>query len=78
MNLGMAIYTKFWKGSKIAHKIKGGIVYVGAIKLKMACQYLERYYKAGNRKHLEKLYEQVINVSNETISEFKNYLNPEN
>ena len=70
--------NKDWeKVQKMAHKIKGGIVYVGAIKLKMACQYLERYYKAGNRKHLEKLYEQVINVSNETISEFKNHLNPE-
>ena len=58
----------------IAHKIKGGVVYVGALKLQLACQYLERYYKAGQKKHLKKLYEQIIQVSKETISEFNNYL----
>ena len=62
------------KTQKIAHKIKGGLVYLGANKLKMACQYLERYYKSGQRTHLEKLFEQVIAVSEQTISEFKNYL----
>ena len=62
------------KTQKIAHKIKGGLVYLGANKLKMACQYLERYYKSGQRSHLEKLFEQVISVSEQTILEFRNYV----
>jgi len=52
---------------KIAHKMKGGAVYCGIIRLKIACQYLERYYKAGYRKQLPALYEQLIKVIHETV-----------
>ncbi|WP_173237483.1 ATP-binding protein [Legionella antarctica] len=33
----------------IAHKIKSGAVYIGTRRLFYACQYLERYFKAGHR-----------------------------
>ena len=50
---------------KIAHKMKGGVVYCGTIKMKYACQYLERYRKAGHATQLDKLYHQLIQVTEE-------------
>lgn len=47
---------------KIAHKIKGGAVYCGTIKLKYACQFIERYQKAGHTRQLNKLYLQLLNI----------------
>ncbi|MFT4060132.1 MAG: response regulator [Legionella sp.] len=55
------------KTQQIAHKIKGGAVYVGTIKIKMACQYLERYWKSGQRELLEPLYQQTLRVIDESI-----------
>ncbi|MDF1757582.1 MAG: ATP-binding protein [Legionellaceae bacterium] len=52
---------------KLAHKIKGGVEYCGTVKLKYACQYLERYHKAGHTKCLEELYQQLLSVVDETI-----------
>ncbi|KTD17233.1 PAS domain-containing sensor histidine kinase [Legionella jordanis] len=64
-----------WKKTQqIAHKIKGGVVYVGAIRLKMACQYLERYWKTGGRDLLEQLYEQLLQIANETIVEVEQWI----
>ena len=42
-------YSQFdWdKTQQLAHKIKGGAVYVGTVRIKMACQYLERSTIAG-------------------------------
>ncbi|KTD38684.1 PAS domain-containing hybrid sensor histidine kinase/response regulator [Legionella oakridgensis] len=51
---------------KLAHKMKGGAVYLGTIKIKYACQYLERYQKAGQNALLEPLYQQLIKVLNDT------------
>lgn len=62
---------------KIAHKIKGGTVYVGTIRLKYACQYLERYWKIGERKLFEKLYTQALQVINDTITYVENWLSAE-
>lgn len=62
------------KVQALAHKIKGGALYVGTVKMKMACQYLERYWKAGHRDLFEKLYEQTIKVIEETIQEVKKWL----
>ena len=42
---------------KIAHKMKGSSLYCGTIRMTIACQYMERYYKAGHKKLLEKLYD---------------------
>ncbi|WP_238584596.1 response regulator, partial [Legionella worsleiensis] len=44
---------------KTAHKIKGGAVYVGTIRMKYACQYVERYWKSGQRELFEPLYHQA-------------------
>lgn len=51
---------------ELAHKIKGGAMYIGATKMKIACQYLERYWKVGQRDALEKLYQQAVQVIEET------------
>ena len=66
---------KDWEGvEKTAHKIKGGVVYLGTEKMRMACQHLERYYKAGHRILLDQLYQQVIKVNDETIICIENWL----
>jgi two-component system aerobic respiration control sensor histidine kinase ArcB len=59
---------------KIAHKIKGGVAYLGTEKMRYACQYLERYYKAGHRKLLEPLYDQIIKVNEQTNTDLKLWL----
>jgi len=51
---------------ELAHKLKGGSLYCGTIKMTYACQYMERYYKAGHRKLLKELYLQLITVLEET------------
>ncbi|CAM2955131.1 sensory histidine-kinase / response regulator [Legionella steigerwaltii] len=59
---------------KLTHKIKGGVVYVGATRIKTACQYLENYWKSGQRDLLEQLYQQVLRVIDETTSEIKKWI----
>ncbi|MFT4057938.1 MAG: ATP-binding protein [Legionella sp.] len=62
---------------KIAHKIKSGAVYIGTRRLFYACQYLERYYKAGHRLMLEKLYAQVLLINEETLKTIEEWLKTE-
>ncbi|KTC65053.1 sensory histidine-kinase / response regulator (plasmid) [Legionella adelaidensis] len=62
---------------KLAHKIKGGAVYIGATRMKMACQYLERYWKVGKRTLLEKLYQQTLLVIDETLKAISIWLTKE-
>jgi PAS domain S-box-containing protein len=59
---------------KIAHKIKGGVAYLGTEKMRYACQYLERYYKAGHSKLLEPLYLQILQVNEHTNNVLKIWL----
>jgi two-component system, OmpR family, aerobic respiration control sensor histidine kinase ArcB len=57
-----------WKQiQQLAHKIKGGAMYVGTVRLKMAFHYLEQYCKSGQNKLLENLYQQAILVTQSTI-----------
>lgn len=64
-----AFSEKDWaKIAELAHKMKSSALYCGTIRLKMACQYLEHYYKAGHSQLLEPLYKQFIQVINETKS----------
>ncbi|WP_131764460.1 Hpt domain-containing protein, partial [Legionella drozanskii] len=63
------------KTQQLAHKIKGGAVYVGTTKIKMSCQYLERYWKIGKHDLLEKLYQQILTVVDESIKEINSWLN---
>lgn len=62
------------KTQQLAHKIKGGVVYVGAVRMKMACQYLERYWKSGQRALLEPLYQQLLLVTTESIIEINQWI----
>ncbi len=50
----------------VAHRLKGGAVYVGTTRMKYACQYVERYWKTGERALFEPLYHQAIKTSEET------------
>ncbi|MDR3504006.1 MAG: response regulator [Legionella sp.] len=59
---------------RIAHKIKGGAVYVGTTRMKYACQYLERYWKTGAREHFNRLYHQAITVIDETFVHIADWL----
>lgn len=59
---------------KIAHKIKGGAVYIGTTRMKFACQYLERYWKSGERKLFKQLYLQAISTIEETITYIEGWL----
>ena len=66
-----AFLAKNWdRVEELAHRMKGGAAYAGTVRMKYACQYLERYRKAGHSKSLEKLYYQLIQVVDET----KNYI----
>jgi two-component system, OmpR family, aerobic respiration control sensor histidine kinase ArcB len=62
------------KTQQLAHKIKGGVVYVGAVRMKMACQYLERYWKTGQRALLEPLYQQLLQVTHESVVEIEQWI----
>ena len=59
---------------KLAHKMKGSALYCGTIKLKYACQYLERYQKANHTILLEKLYRQLIQVTEDTRKSIQQWL----
>lgn len=59
---------------KLAHKIKGGAVYIGTTRMKYACQYVERYWKAGERELFDALYDQAVNVIEETCLHVKAWL----
>lgn len=51
---------------KLAHRMKSGFVYCGALKLVHACQCIERCSKAGHSQLLESLYQQLLLVIDET------------
>ncbi|KTC84422.1 MULTISPECIES: ATP-binding protein [Legionella] len=59
--------TNDWnKVEKLAHKAKSGATYVGTTRMQYACQYLERYHKAGHSHLLEELYQQLLQVLEDT------------
>lgn len=59
---------------KLTHKIKGGSVYLGLIRMKYACQYVERYWKTGKRELFEALYHQAVSTIEETITYIDGWL----
>ncbi|MDP1604624.1 MAG: ATP-binding protein [Legionella sp.] len=66
--LKSAYETKDWNTiSQLAHKMKSGAIYTGTVRMKMACQYLERYWKSGQKEFLEDLYKQAISVIDDTM-----------
>jgi two-component system, OmpR family, aerobic respiration control sensor histidine kinase ArcB len=52
---------------RLVHKMKGGALYCGTLRMQYACQYLERYRKAGHTKLLEELYQQLLQVLHDTV-----------
>ena len=54
------------KIEKLAHKMKGGAIYTGLVKLQHACQNYEDYYQSGQTVLLENLYQQILKVLQET------------
>jgi len=44
------------------------------MKIKMACQFLERYWKTGQRDLLEQLYRQTVSVIEESMLEISHWL----
>ena len=70
-----AYENKDWsKVENLAHKLKGGAVYMGTCRMQYACQYLERYYKANHRTLLEQLYHQLVAVNDQTCKELNAWL----
>ncbi len=59
---------------KIAHYIKGSAVYVGTTRMKYACQYVERYWKSGERELFDKLYHQAVQTIEESCNYIKDWL----
>ena len=62
---------------EITHKIKGGAVYVGTTRMKYACQYVERYWKTGERVLMDALYHQAVSTIEETIIYVEGWLRKE-
>lgn len=58
----------------LVHKIKGGVTYLGAQRMRYACQYLECYYKTGHSALLEKLFSQLLHVNEQTNNELRVWL----
>lgn len=58
----------------IAHKLKGGAAYIGIRRMFYACQYLERYHKAGNSTLLEPLYKQLLAVNSATVNAINQWI----
>ena len=54
------------KIEKLAHKMKGGAIYTGLVRLQYACQHYENSYQHGKTDLLEALYQQIIHVMQET------------
>ena len=47
---------------------------MGIERMKYACQYMERYVKAEHTARLDELYQQLITVNRDTVSEIKEWL----
>lgn len=59
-----------WKKVEfMAHRMKGGCLTLGLDRLTIACQFLERYARAGYSDKLEKLYEQMLSTIDTTLPE---------
>lgn len=71
LSIQNAYREKNWEQiENLAHKMKSGAIYCGTVKMQYACQFLERYRKAGHFILLEELYQQLIS----TVEKTKIYL----
>ncbi|MDF1758480.1 MAG: ATP-binding protein [Legionellaceae bacterium] len=75
INMEKAYLIKNWSEiERLAHKIKSGAMTIGIVRMRYACQYLERYHKTGHHEFLDKLYHQLLTVNQETISTLRAWL----
>lgn len=61
------------KIEELAHKMKGGSTF-GTVRLYYALLYMERYIKAGHRHCAEQLYQQMLEVIDETLAHVEEWL----
>jgi two-component system aerobic respiration control sensor histidine kinase ArcB len=74
--LEQAYHNLNWQRiEKLAHRMKGGALYCGVIRMRYACQYLERYRKAGYSALQENLYQQLLTVLEDTKLSLSAWLN---
>lgn len=74
--MNKAYQIKDWDKIKmLAHKVKGAAVYVGTIRMKIACQNMEEYSNTNEHETLERLYQQMIRVIEQSISYIKEKIN---
>lgn len=64
----------FLQIAKIAHQIKSSALYLGANRMKYACQHLENHHKTGEKDLVEGLYLQAVEVIKETMDHIKEWL----
>lgn len=57
-----------------AHKIKSSALYCHTTRLKYACQYLERYRRAGHMRLMENLYQQFCETAEDTKKAIRDWL----
>ncbi|MDP3268235.1 MAG: response regulator [Legionella sp.] len=60
--------------AKIAHQIKSSALYLGANRMRYACQYLENHHQTGEKDLVEGLYLQAVEVIKETMDHIKEWL----
>jgi len=71
----VAYQKKDWdKVQRQAHKIKSSALYCHTTRLKYACQYLERYRRAGHLRLMEKLYHQFYQTVEDTKKTLEDWL----
>jgi two-component system aerobic respiration control sensor histidine kinase ArcB len=70
-----AYALKDWdKVQQQAYKIRDSGVYVGTVRMNMACQYLEYYWKTGQKELLEELYRQALTIIHDTMIQITYWL----
>ncbi|KTD25385.1 sensory box sensor histidine kinase/response regulator [Legionella lansingensis] len=61
----------------LAHKMKSGAIYCGAVRMQHACQNLVHCCREGRKDEIEQLYQQLIQVVDETKKEIAAWLEGE-
>lgn len=79
LSIQNAYQEKNWEQiENLAHKMKSGAIYCGTVKMQYACQFLERYSKAGHFILLEELYQQLIGTVEKTKKYLEHWLSKQN
>lgn len=60
---------------ELSHRIKGGAMYCGAIKMQYACEYIEKVDPHISGLRLRALYAQLIHIMHETRAVIAHWLN---